>query len=198
MSTVAKKTEITPDKLLGLPNQKRFELVDGKLLERKVSVRSSWVGYNLSRLIGNHVEPNQLGWVFGSDNGFQCFPGRPKTVRRPDVSFVKTGRMTWDQVADGWLRVVPDLVVEVVSPRDKAYPVETKVEMFLAAGVPLIWIVYPHVRTIRIIRGDGSSAILRDGDDLPGEDIIPGFNCPVSSIFPPRTPATPAQVEPVA
>ena len=58
--------------------------------------------------------------------------------------------------------------------------------MFLKAGVPLIWVVNPDVRTIRILRGDGSTALLREGQDLSGQDVIPGFTCPVASIFPPR------------
>ena len=196
MSAVAEKTLITPEEFLRMPDRKNFELVDGDLLERNVSALSSWVGFTLARLIGNYVEGNQLGWMFGADNGFQCFPDRPKAVRLPDVSFVKSGRMTWDQLTDGWLRVVPDLVVEVISPNDKAYELDEKIEMFLKAGVPLLWIVNPNVRTIRILRADGSAAILRDADQLSGEDIIPGFVCPVSSIFPPLTPLTPVEAQP--
>ena len=195
MSVVTATSQVTPEELLGLPDQKAFELIDGELVERHVSVLSSWVGSNLARLIGNHVEAHQLGWAFGSDNGFQCFPNHPRTVRRPDVSFVRVGRMGWDQVGDGWLHVVPDLIVEVISPNDTAYELEAKVEFFLNAGVPLVWVVNPNVRTIRIIRGDSTTALLREANDLSGEDIIPGFVCPVASIFPPRPQAAPAPSE---
>jgi Uma2 family endonuclease len=195
MSVVAATSQVTPEELLGLPDQKAFELIDGELVERPVSVLSSWVGLNLACLIRNHVEFHQLGWVFGSNNGFQCFPDRPRTVRRPDVSFLKAGRMSWDEVSDGWLHVVPDLIVEVISPNDKAYEVEVKVEFFLNAGVPLVWVVNPKTRTVRVIRGDGTTALLREANELSGEDIIPGFGCPVASIFPPKAPAAPAPSE---
>jgi Uma2 family endonuclease len=76
----------------------------------------------------------------------------------------------------------------VVSPNDKADEVDKKIEMLLKVGVLLIWIVNPDVRTVRVIRGDGSAAILREPDQLSGEDIIPGFTCPVASIFPPKAP----------
>ena len=198
MSAVAEKKLISPEEFLRMPDQKGFELIDGEPVPRhgedgevRVSVLSSWVGTNLARLIGNHVEATRGGWVFGSDNGFLCFPDRPKTLRRPDVSFVRSDRMTWDQVSEGWLRMAPDLIVEVVSPNDKARDVETKIDMFFKAGVPLIWVVYPEVRTVRILRGDGSTSMLRDGDELSGERIVPGFVCPVSSIFPPK-PTPPA------
>src|SRR4051794_8734042 len=130
MCAVAEKTLLTPDDLFALPDEKGYELVDGELVERNVSVLSSWVAGEIFRLISNHAQPDQLGWVFPADNGFLCFPNRPKTVRRPDVSFVRSGRMTWQDVGEGWLRFVPDLIVEVISPNDLAYEVDEKVEIF--------------------------------------------------------------------
>lgn len=189
INAVAEKTLLTAEDLLALPNMKGFELIDGELVERNASVLSSWIGLKIARFIGDHVGDGQLGWAFGSDNGFQCFPDRPMTVRRPDVSFVRAGRLSWDQIGDGWLRVVPDLVVEVISPNDLAEEVEEKVEMFHKVGVPLIWVVSPTARTVRVLRSDGSTTTLRDGDQLSGEDVIPGFACPVASIFPPRAAA---------
>ena len=118
MSTVVENPPVSPEGLQELPDQKGFELVDGELVERKVSVLSSWIGLPLARLIGNYVDLHRLGWVFGSDNGFQCFADRPDLIRRPDFSFVRASRMTWGEVAEGWLQVVPDLVVEVIPPGD--------------------------------------------------------------------------------
>ncbi len=43
MSTVLEKT-YTPEDLLAMPDRKSYELVDGHLVERNVSVLSSWVG----------------------------------------------------------------------------------------------------------------------------------------------------------
>ena len=198
MSTVAEKTLVSPEDLLRMPDRKDFELIDGVLVRRhgegsegSVSILSSWVGGKIVGRIDAFCEGKGIGWVFPADGGFQCFPDRPKTVRMPDVSFVKSGRMTWDQLTDGWLRIIPDLVVEVISPSDKAYELDQKIEMFLKVGVPLIWVVNPNVRNVRVIRGDGSTATLREGDQLSGEDVIPGFACPVASIFPPTAPAVP-------
>jgi Uma2 family endonuclease len=104
---------------------------------------------------------------------------------KPDVSFVKAARLTFDQLADGWLEIAPDLVVEIISPNDLAYEVDEKIEMFLKVGVPLIWIVNPELRTVRIVRADRSSLILLEGDVLSGEDILPEFLYPVARIFSP-------------
>jgi Uma2 family endonuclease len=187
--SIAEKPLVTPDDLLRMPNQKDFELIDGELVERKVSVLSSWIGLQIARLIGNYIVDRQLGWVFGPDNGFYCIPGLPNTLRKPDASFVRMDRLPAEQIGEGWLKLVPDLIVEVISPNDLAEEVEEKIEMFLKAGVPLIWVVSPAGRNVKILRNDGSIAIVREGDELSGEDILPGFVCPVSSIFLPKTPS---------
>ena len=189
MSTVVEKTPLTSEEKLVASVPKGFELIDGVLVESNMSVESSWIGGQIFRLIDNHSQAERLGWTFPPETGCQCFDDSPTTVRKPDVLFVKAGRMGWDQIGDGWLRIAPDLIVEVISPNDKAYEVDEKIEMFLKVGVPLIWVVNPNVRTVRIIRGDGSTATLREVDQLSGEDVIPGFVCPVASIFPPTMPA---------
>jgi Uma2 family endonuclease len=196
MHSIAEKTLLTPEDLLAMPDEKGFELVDGEFVERNVSVLSSWIGCEIAGLIGHHVREPRLGWVLGADIGIQCFAHSPNTVRKPDVSFVRAGRLTWDQIGDGWLRVVPDLVVEVISPNDLAEDVEEKIEMFHRVGVPLIWVVSPTARTVRILRSNGLTTILREGDELSGEDVIPGFVCPVASIFPPRPQVEPAEAKP--
>ena len=65
-------------------------------------------------------------------------------------------------------------------------------------GLPLIWVVSPTARTVRILRSNGMTTILREGDELSGEDVVPGFVCPVAAIFPPRAPAAPAEAKPAS
>jgi Uma2 family endonuclease len=89
---------------------------------------------------------------------------------------------------EGWARIAPDLVVEVISPNDLAYEVDEKVEEYGRVDVPLTWVVNPHTRTVVVHRADGSISRLREGDELSGESVIPGFRCPVSAIFPPAPP----------
>jgi Uma2 family endonuclease len=61
----------------------------------------------------------------------------------------------------------------------------------------LVWVIYPHSRTVMVYRDDGSVSLLRETDELSGEDIIPGFRCPVRELFPPREPMA-EKVEPTA
>ncbi len=191
MSTaVATPTEYTPEDLLALPDEKTFELVDGQLVECKMGAESSWVGVRLSSRLGRFCEEHDLGWIFPADNGYQCFPHAPRLVRRPDVSFVGYGRLAGGVLPRGWIKIRPDLAVEVVSPNDTAEELDEKLDDYERAGIPLIWVVFPKSRTVKVYRVDGSCRRVREGDDLSGEDIIPGFRCPVREIFPQHEPPT--------
>ena len=93
-------------------------------------------------------------------------------------------------------RSLPILAVEVVSPNDIVYQLEDKLEDYRKVGVPLVWVVYPNSRTVRVYRADGSTSHLHEDDELSGEDVIPGFRCPVREIFPPREPSPEVQPSP--
>ena len=189
MSTLADRT-YTPDDLLAMPDGKGFELVDGHLVERPMGALSSWVAGRIFRKLDEHIEAGGLGYLWPADNGFQCFPHDPMRVRRPDVSFVRRGRLPDDDLDVGFVKIAPDLVVEVLSPNDLAPEVERKVEDYLEAGVPLIWVIDPETQTARVHRADGTAARLRGDDELSGEDVVPGFRCALKAIFPPVQGAT--------
>jgi Uma2 family endonuclease len=61
--------------------------------------------------------------------------------------------------------------------------VEIKVKEYRSAGVKLIWVVSPKARTVVIRRLDGTCAELDEAGTLSGEDVIPGFTCPVAELF---------------
>jgi Uma2 family endonuclease len=179
------KATYTPEDLLAMPDGENYELVDGQLVERKMGAESSWIGGNLYFALRSHCKDPGVGWVWPADNGYQCFPHAPRLVRRPDVSFIRAGRLPGGQLPKGYVRIPPDLAVEVVSPKDLAYEIEERVDDYLRAGVPLIWVIYPNLETVFIRRSNGTLTQLRQNDELTGEDVIPGFCCRVGSLFPP-------------
>jgi Uma2 family endonuclease len=179
----------TPEDLLAMPDGKSYELVDGQLVERNLGAESSEVGGNLHSNLHVFCRDHDLGKVWPADNGYQCFPHAPGLVRRPDVSFVKKGRLPGDVSPKGWVRIRPDLAVEVVSPGDSAEELEEKLEDYQRVDVPLVWVIYPRRRKARVFRLDGPPVVLGEDDELSGEDIIPGFRCPLRKILPRLAPA---------
>jgi Uma2 family endonuclease len=191
MSTTMPATAVTPDDLLRMPDGgKGYELVNGELKELSVSRKSSHVAGEIYLRVKLHCNANQPGWVFPEGTSYRCFKDDPGRVRRPDASFITLSRMTAEQYdEDGHCPIVPDLVVEVVSPNDNAEELEEKIDEWLTVGVKVVWVVTPATRTVRVHRADGGYAFLRAADTLTAPDVLPGFAVPVADLF--RLPGEP-------
>lgn len=174
----------SPDELLALPNEKDFELVNGQLVERHMGFESSHIALELSVLLVLFNRAHRTGWVQGTDCGYRLpLPGG-NTVRKPDVSFVSFQRLpNAGQFPAGYPEVAPDLAVEVVSPNDLVYELDTKINEYLLAGVRLVWIINPATRSVWVHRQNGTSARLLDTDELDGEDVLPGFRCSINQLL---------------
>lgn len=188
------KRVLTPEDLLAMPDAVNFELVGGELVERSMSVLSSLVELSVGRIVGNYCAENNLGAVWGASLGFRCFADDPLKIRKPDVSFIAAERITADLFDRGYCPIAPDLAVEVISPGDLAREVSEKIEEYLDAGVRLIWIVDPEARIVDIYRPDGSNRRLRGNDILDGDAVLPGFQQPVSNLFPEKPTSAPAAI----
>jgi Uma2 family endonuclease len=78
----------------------------------------------------------------------------------------------------------PDIVVEVVSPNDKIVELDRKIEAYLADGVQLIWVLYPHSRKAIIYRPNAEQPRhLNRSGVLDGEDVLPDFQLSLAKVF---------------
>ncbi len=183
MATDILTSGTTPEQLAAMPNRKNFELVEGRLVERHMGNKASWVAFELASLLRDYVRKHKLGWVFCGDTGFRLNPDEPNTVRKPDVAFVSIGRLPGEEPADAYDQLAPDLAVESISPNDTVCELEEKLEEYIASGVKLIWVIHPELKIVRVYRPDGSTTPLKYDDTLTGDDVVPGFKCKVSEMF---------------
>jgi Uma2 family endonuclease len=185
MNVLLQTPSLTPEDLLNMgEGGKGFELVDGRLAEQHVSVLSCLVAGRLFARLAMYCEAQRLGWVLPPESGFQYDPDAPRKVRKPGAAFIRQERLPESELPQGYCHVVPDLAVEVISPNDTFDEVDTKVEEYLRLGVRLVWVVSLQTRQVYVHRHDGTMAKVREGEELSGEDLIPGFRCPVSELFP--------------
>jgi Uma2 family endonuclease len=184
MATATPKQKITPEHLSRMPDEVRFELVDGRLVERHKTVLSTGVAGRIFGQLHNYCQSANAGLLWLSSLGCRCFPNSPDNVRKPDVVMVRQERFCVSQLREDYLTIRPDLVVEVISPNDSAYEVDEKIEEYLAIAIPLIWIVNPETRTVEINRPDGTVTRLHANDEISGEEVLPGFRCRVEAFFP--------------
>ncbi len=163
---------------------KGYEFVDGQLEEMEVSYLSNYVASEISFLLKLHTKPKELGWVSSEGVSLQCFPDDPEKVRRADVAFHSLDRLTDEEATtQGHCRVVPDLVVEVISPNDMFYKVGKKLKEWLKARVKLVWLVDPDEQTLYAYYADGTSKLFNKGDIITAAPVLPEFAQPLADFF---------------
>lgn len=176
-------TGMTAEELLHahIPD-KRVELVRGVLVVREpAGSRHGLVAMNLGAELAMYARGNAAGNVYAAETGFHL-TADPDTVRAPDVAFVTRARAPAASTI-GYARLAPDLAVEVLSPGDRPGGVLAKVADWLTAGTRLVWVVDPERRLARVYRHDGGETVLTEDGVLDGEDVLPGFSCPLASIL---------------
>ncbi|MGI8914417.1 MAG: Uma2 family endonuclease, partial [Chloroflexota bacterium] len=77
---------------------------------------------------------------------------------------------------------VPDLVVEIISPSDRADRVLDKVHDWLRAGVQLLWYVDPDTGSTAVYQRDRVTYVTAD-EVLDGGDALPGFQIQLGAIL---------------
>lgn len=161
---------------------KSTELVRGRLIVREPpATYHGKVAAKLLFRLGEHVYPRNLGELFGQDTGFKI-AADPDTVRAPDVAFLAADRATAIK-ARGYAPLAPDLVAEILSPDDRPGEVLGKVADWLDSGVRIVWVIDPMRREGRVYRQDGSLGTIGADGVIEGEDMLPGFVCPLASIL---------------
>ena len=170
----------TEAELMVLPEDGfKRELVDGEIVLSPAGFLHGRVIIALALKVGVFVEAGNLGSLADSSTGVWMPSGN---LRVPDLLFISRDRLP-DPHAEGFLRVVPDLVVEVLSPRDSGRAILDKVGEYLSAGVRLVWVIDPAARRAAEHR---SLTIVRDvgeTEDLRGHDVLPGFRCRLGDVL---------------
>ena len=78
---------------------------------------------------------------------------------------------------------MPVLAVEILSPNNTVEEIDEKIDQYLEAGVPLVWIVDTRDRTVTIYRPDQEPELVNVRQELSGEPHLPGFRVPVANLF---------------
>jgi Uma2 family endonuclease len=104
-------------------------------------------------------------------------------VLAPDAAFIRRERLPEGDLPSGFCPIMPDLVVEVVSPNDSETAVREKVNEWLTGGVSVVWVVDPQRRIVEVWTPDGPHQSLSEGDWLSGEPVLPNFRVPVREVF---------------
>jgi Uma2 family endonuclease len=163
---------------------KLYEVVDGQIVENpSMGAGESIIAGFLSEFLAPFARARGLGRVV-PETLFLIDRARG-LKRRPDLAFVSANHWPLTRRiprTEAW-DVVPELAVEFVSESNSANAVVIKIEEYFQAGVRKVWVGYSVVSKVYVYDSPTQVRILQLGDDLDGEDIIPGFRIAVATLF---------------
>jgi Uma2 family endonuclease len=173
---------------LSLPETNRIiELSEGMVVMPDMPTTSHQRAViKLLRLMSDHVEAQDLGEVCVVPIRVHLWPGK---FREPDIVFMHRDHA--DRIGEDYWGI-PDLVVEVISPRTSQSSGTENVDRgekfveYAKAGVQEYWLIHPTACTIEVY-------VLRDGvyhllerwgkGEVARSEVLDGFEVPVEVII---------------
>jgi len=160
----------------------RYELIEGELCTM-TPTGGEHGGYtaDLGAYVTVFVKEHGLGRCFGAETGFEV-QADPKTILAPDFAFIRKERVPVP-LPQKFVPVVPDLVLEVRSPGDRATEVAGKIGRWLDAGTLIVWELNPRTKKLTVFRPDAPALELGAGDMLDVEPLLSNWSLPLNRIF---------------
>lgn len=155
-----------------------YELVNGEIIEKLASFTPSRIAMRIGRLIGNFVDPQNLGYVTGADGTYILSEDH---TYMPDVGYISKAHMP--NIPEREVPMPPDLAVEVMSPTDSKRALRRKAETYLEHGTQMVWLVFPDMQTVEVYIPN--SDVIEHGinDTIDGGTVLPSFTLAVKTIF---------------
>lgn len=161
----------------------RYEIVNGVLIDMGGSgAKHGYIAIILSSALFAVVMAQKLGALFDSSTAFKMKNGNK---RSPDISFFAKERLQGlEDLPVGFLEGSPDLAIEILSPTNTIEEIDSKLLEYFENGSRLVWVISPNQHYVLVYRSaQEPDRLLKSGDFLDGEDVIPGFTLLVADLF---------------
>lgn len=160
------------------------ELVQGEIVTMTPpGFRYGHICRRVSKVVGNHVDDHDLGWLICNDSGMLT-QRNPATVRGPDVSYFSYERLPRGEPLSGYPPVPADVVWEVLSPFDQAKDTSAKVAEYLAIGVRAVCVIDPDQRIVTTYTPGETPQVLSAADSWSLPEVFPDWKVPVTRWLP--------------
>lgn len=189
MSAPAALRPMTTEELLAMPDDgMERELIRGELWERPMTVRNRWhtrIESKLAYLLWDWLlrQPEPRGAIHSGEVG--CILRHdPDTTVGIDVVFISATTAVQEPDHTTLIDGVPILAAEILSPSEKQEEIDVRVNEYLTAGTPLVWVINPRFRTVTVYRPDREPELFNIHQELTAEPHMPGLRIRVAEIFP--------------
>lgn len=173
--------QMTLEQFLSLPeNDESYELLDGEAIKK---MSPKFFHSSLTTVFWVEIS----GWCDGRGRvrveWSVILKRRGKDwVPVPDLLYVSYDRLAADWREDTPCPVLPELVIEIVSPDQTFNQLAQKATDYLSAGVERVWVVYPPMRSITVFFGDCPPETYR-GDRLLTDELFPNLEVTSEQFF---------------
>lgn len=182
VSAVVSERKYTYADYLQLPDDRRYELIEGELqmapaptpLHQRVSRR---IEFRLEQFVTEH----RLGEVFDAPCDVYL---DEENVVQPDLFFIRQERL--GIIGKQNIQGAPDLVVEVVSESSAYRDLVRKKRLYARFGVQEYWVVFPEDQAIEVYVLQGRRFRLHEtyaDDEVLESTVLPGFRLSLKEVF---------------
>jgi len=186
------KNQLTLEEFLTLPEGEgdiTYELIDGQALPK---MSPNKFHSRLTRTLIKLLEQwgDERGEI-GVEWAVKLTRKRRDWVPVPDVLYVSYERLSPDWNEDEACPVVPELVIEIISPEQTFGQLAAKARDYLDAKVLRVWVVDSRARSITVFYPDAAPQTYM-GDTLLTDPLFDGLEFTAEQVFqmakiPPKT-----------
>ncbi len=176
------KTRLTYDDYLKIPDEKRYELIEGELyMVPAPDFNHQIVSRNIEFLLWDFVKKNGLGIVVHAPVDVVL---TSEDVLQPDILFISNERR--HIITKKNVNGAPDLIIEILSPATQERDKIVKRSLYARHGVREYWIVDPAGKKVEVMI-PGSKGFNLHGifflEDILSSPLIAGFSLPLKEVF---------------
>jgi Uma2 family endonuclease len=156
---------------------RRFELVNGEIAEKMPTREHGVVGFNVAGEFFVYFRKNPVGQ--GAVEARHRPTDDDLNDRVPDISIVLGNKPV---EREGVANYLPDIVIEIQSPRDSWQSMIDKAKFYLDHGTRVVILIYTRQHQIEKLTQD-ERVVLDEDDTLELSEILPGFTVSVKDVF---------------
>ena len=136
----------------------------------------------LIQVLGTWSDADGRGYAFDSNTGFTLPDG---SMLGPDAAWVEASR--WDALSDQdkdrFSPICPDFIVELRSPSDRLPELEAKMELWIANGAKLAWLIDPERQVVAVYRPGDQAEVQHHPTSVRGDGPVAGFDLIMDRIW---------------
>jgi len=152
------------------------------LLMTPAGFKGSATNQRIGYLLYAWAEQDGRGVTTDSSGGYTLPDG---SVRAPEAAWVSFRRLEplSEQEQAGFAPVCPEFVIELRSPSDRLPDLRAKMEMWIANGAEVAWLIDPERRVVEIYQPGDSPEVLHEPSSVQGTGPVSGFELVMARVW---------------